>query len=233
MGPRGLVRRMLPRGRGTAPTHWWAGRPWLGRSDDLKLAAVHAREGRMPAPSGAIDTTTRASRAVRIGYAPPRRTLPAVTRVRSTATRCHLVHQHRELTERTTVHRSTNTVRRGLLHHSPASGSSRDGRRPTRTAAGAGAPSKTRGKPPGAGGAAAAPAVRRQRATAHGPQKAAGRWVTAPTSSRKRLSTMSRRTQNHLLNPHQRNLPRVPAPSGPRTTGHGAFRSKKDTRATG
>src|SRR5690606_5343238 len=78
---------------------------------------------RVPTPSGATDTTTRASPAVRIGYGPPPRTLPAVTRVRSTATvRCPSS-ANRELTERTTAHRSTDTARRGsraALTHSAA-----------------------------------------------------------------------------------------------------------------
>ena len=81
---------MLPDGRGTAPTSPLGRLALLGATDDLELAADHAREGRVPAPSGESDTTTRASRAVRIGYVPPTRTLPAVTRVRSTATRYDL-----------------------------------------------------------------------------------------------------------------------------------------------
>ena len=52
--------RMLPRGRGTAPTLWWAGRPWRGPAD-AELPRGRAHEGRVPAPSGATDTTTRAS----------------------------------------------------------------------------------------------------------------------------------------------------------------------------
>jgi hypothetical protein len=86
--------------------------PGSDASDDLELAAVRAHEGRVPAPSGASATTTRASPAVRIGYGPPPRTLPAVTRVRSTATPCHPRSADRELTERTTAHRPTDTARR-------------------------------------------------------------------------------------------------------------------------
>jgi hypothetical protein len=86
--------------------------PGSDASHDVELAAEHAHEGRVPAPSGASATTSRASPAVRIGYGPPPGTLPAVTRVRSTATAGHPLFANRELTERPTAHRSADTARR-------------------------------------------------------------------------------------------------------------------------
>ena len=68
-------------------------------------------------PSRVFDTTTRASRAVRIGHGPPRRTLPAVTPVRSTATPCRRRVALAELTQRTTVRRRPSTVRRRARAH--------------------------------------------------------------------------------------------------------------------
>jgi len=71
--------------------------PGSDASGGVELAAERAHEGRVPALTGATATTTRASPTVRIGYGPPPWTLPAVTRVRSTATPCHLPVPNREL----------------------------------------------------------------------------------------------------------------------------------------
>jgi hypothetical protein len=103
------------------------GGPGAAAAGDVKLAAGHAREGRVPAPSGASATTTRASRAVRIGYGPPPGTLPAVTRVRSTARELLPASANRELTERPTAHRSLDTTRRDCCGRPDPFGRSRRG----------------------------------------------------------------------------------------------------------
>ena len=93
-------------GRGTTPTSP-VGRPALARTSATP-PRTPARAGCRP--SRVCNTTTRASRAVRIGYGPPRETLPAVTRVRSTATPCRRRVAPGELTQRTTVRRRPSTV---------------------------------------------------------------------------------------------------------------------------
>ena len=61
--------------------------------------------GPVAGPLGCVTPRPGPPRAVRIGYGPPRQTLPAVTRVRSTATPCRRRVAPPELTQRTTVRR--------------------------------------------------------------------------------------------------------------------------------
>jgi len=75
---------VLPRGRGTTPTLRWAGLP----CSDLRKTAADAREGRLPALSGVWHHDQGLPGGPASGTGPPRQTLPAVTRVRSTATPC-------------------------------------------------------------------------------------------------------------------------------------------------
>ena len=105
-----ITSRMLPRGRGTAPT-LWLGRPDLVGPPRQSLPRTPARAGCRP-PRVQVTPRPGPPRAVRIGYGPPVQTLPAVTRVRSTATRCAVDDANPELTERTTARRRPDTARR-------------------------------------------------------------------------------------------------------------------------